>query len=208
MCLPLYISDFVHKVPLQIHDHQQGSAEIGDLQLLAQAASNTQSDLVYAIDEYGNQVAIGLIIDGSLLNENGHVSNPNECSENYCESQISADFGCVAVNEECVTTEVLDKPIKLEEDVDQIMDRKKATVIKKYKVKDRKRKTLKELRRSRTKSVKRLQMRKKSRIIQVKKYTTGSKKFNKTSRRSKKMTDRTFSAPAYVRQMKYTGKYA
>ena len=58
MCLPLYISDFVHKVPLQIHDHQQGSVEIGDLQLLAQAASNMQSDLVYAIDKYGNQVAI------------------------------------------------------------------------------------------------------------------------------------------------------
>ena len=185
----------------------EANNEIAVLQSLAQ---NTQGQLVYALDEYGNQIALGVI-----LSEDFH--NHTEISESNEEITVSEDNQCnwIAAEEECPSncntmdsTDIKEEPFvplstpeRYEEPLN--MPKKCAKdVIKLYKIDHAARKTLKKIKASKNSRKKVIP----SKGKKCEKYKVQSVQgLYKRKKTNRKQCDKTFAMPNSLRGIKFAG---
>ena len=107
-----------------------------EISYLESFASTCNAEMIYASNENGEKVAVGVFVTDSFYGTSG--MNPEECekysSEGYDESIANGNW--IAVQEECVTEEATEPEVKNEADSEAC----KADVIRVYKVKKGKKK--------------------------------------------------------------------
>ena len=191
-----------------------GTGANNEISLLQTLAQNTQGEVVYAVDEYGNQIALGVIISEDF-------NNYTQTSESNEEITVSEDnqLNWIAAEEECPSncntmesTDIKQEPFvplsTTVTDVNPLNIQKKCEkdVIKIYKIDNAARKTLKKIKASK-KSRKTVIP---SNVKPCEKYKVASvqglHKKKKTTKR--KQSDKTFAMPNSLRGIKFNGIFS
>ena len=91
-----------------------------NLDLLQGVANNSQNELVYAYDENGNQMAIGLIVNDFFAVPENQIDN---LGTNECESEVDVQMNWIGGEEECTSSkEIFVKEEKICDDEQKVED--------------------------------------------------------------------------------------
>ena len=169
-------------------------------------ADSSQSEMIYAVDEYGNEVALGILIQGPFTDGNEKeeecfgVIDPHECNNSHW---VAAEEECVSSNTQSVQNEI--KTEVAESNLVEEHSSHKSDAIKVYKVDRAARKTLKKWKidvRGQKEERKTLKVLKK-----VKKCSTMPQIQLMKKKAQRNKSDKAFPIPTSTRSMTLNGKY-
>ena len=177
------------------------------------AANSSSSKMVYAYDNAGNQVALGLIVDGSFDDYESGISRCPKINEEYFAIPEN-EINWVGANEECVVTcgdqgQFVKNELPEDSSPDTLSGSTKKQqlgVVKIYKSRKTSRKTLNEIKRNlqaERKNKKQIQNRSLKLKVKLKATMHGQQKKMQKSRRkkSKKKIDAAYRPPTSVKHL-------
>ena len=178
------------------------------LELVQNATTNQPGEIVYALDEAGNQVAVGLLIPGAFQ-EVSAVEGSGNSDYIAAEEECASTNVAVAVSGQVVKNENSDV-ISYQPNLEEICQEKNRSVIKTYKPRKNSKKTLKQIRLQIEKQHKERKRNKKQSTLKDdavrKKKWQVSKGRKKSRRKFKTVPDRMYKVPSSVRRQYLASK--
>ena len=193
--------------------HSHGNDDNTAVDYVAQSiegfAEDSNTQMVHAIDEHGNEVAVALIIEGPFLNDDQEKAPEDKPLDVQLLSENEFNqVNWVGAQEECVSIPNCEDP---NEQIPILVDVKpKKEVIKVYKFDHAMRKTLKRLKIDKKNKNKVVSMKKKMRISGVKNAQMPAEKPNikQFHRKSRKViSDKMFPMPSSLKGVIVTGQF-